>query len=75
MRNSWGLLVPRVSTGDGKASHSVRAISLQVFEPLTDVAEGALVKALLVMVKLFFFRMTNAFANRFVLPARVNISW
>lgn len=67
--------MPRVGAGDGWASHSIRAISLQVFKPLTDVAEGALVKAFLIMASFFVFRMTGAPVERFVLSVCANISW
>lgn len=67
--------MPRVSAGDGRAFRSVTAVSLQVFQPLTDVAEGALVKAFLIMASFFVFRMTDAPVQPFVLPVRANISW
>lgn len=69
------MLVPCLSAGDGQVSCSVTAISLQVFEPLTDVAEGALVKAFLVMANFLVFRLTDAPIKCFVLPVRANISW
>lgn len=67
--------MPRVSAGDGWASCGVAVIGLQVFKPLADVAEGALVKAFLIVASFFVFRMTDAPVEHFVLPVRANSSW
>lgn len=67
--------MPRVGDGDGRASRGIAATSLQVFKPLADVAEGALVKAFLIVASFFVFRMTDAPVKGFVLPVRANGSW
>lgn len=67
--------MPCVSAGDRRASRGIAAISLQVFKPLADVAEGALVKAFLIVASFFVFRMTDTPVEHFVLPVHANISW
>lgn len=69
------MLMPCLSAGYRQVSCSITAISLQVFKPLTDVAEGALVKAFLVVASFLVFRMTDAPVKCFVLPVCANSSW
>lgn len=59
--------MPRVGAGDGWVFHSLTAVGLQVFKPLTDVTEGALVEAFLIM--------TPTPVKHSVLPVHANISW
>lgn len=52
--------MPRMGAGFRWASHGITAVGLQVFKPLADVAEGALVKAFLIVASFFVFRVADA---------------
>lgn len=67
--------MPCVGAGDGWVFHSFTVVSLQVFKSLTDVTEGALVKAFLIMTSFFVSKVTPAPVKHFVLPVHANIGW